>query len=181
MRLLTLTCETDIFVSMKTLYLARHAKSSWKNGALSDFDRPLNKRGLRTAPFMGRLLKEQGIVLDTIISSPANRAFTTATILAEEIGFSREAIQTNERIYGAGDGELQSVVNGLNPEYDCVMLVGHNPGMHMLAQRLAGFAEDNLPTAAIVAIEFDVGSWMDISFGTGRIVGYEYPKKHEID
>ena len=176
-----LTFETDIFVSMKTLYLVRHAKSSWKNGAMSDFDRPLNKRGLRTAPFMGRLLKELGIEPDTIISSPANRALTTATILAGEIGFSREAIQTNDRIYGAGDGELHSIVNGLSPEYDCVMLIGHNPGMHMLAQRLAGFAGDNLPTAAIVVIEFDIDSWSDIGFGSGRIVRYEYPKKHEIE
>ena len=90
---------------MKKLYLARHAKSSWKNPDLDDYDRPLNKRGIRDAPFIGKKLKEKNILPDLIISSPAIRAITTAKELAAQMGYPEENIILDENIYEAGGGE----------------------------------------------------------------------------
>jgi len=164
---------------MKTLYIARHAKSSWKHGHLTDFERPLNKRGHSDAPMMGGILRERGANIRIIRSSPANRALTTARMIAEELGYPAENIETDERMYGAGSRELAAIVQMLPDDVDEAMVVGHNPAMMMLAEDLAGFDEDNLPTCGVVCVDFNVTSWRDALPGAGVIRYYEYPKKHK--
>ncbi|MDT8322962.1 MAG: histidine phosphatase family protein [Bacteroidota bacterium] len=163
---------------MKTLYIVRHAKSSWKHESLSDFERPLNKRGHHDAPMMATVLRERGVSVDYIRSSPANRALTTARLLAEGIGHDLEGIETDEQMYGAGDGQLLQIVRSLPGNARDAMIVGHNPGMMMLAERLAGFEVDNLPTCGIVCVDLDVTAWTAVQDGGGALRYFEYPRKH---
>src|SRR2546421_80442 len=102
---------------MKTLTLARHAKSSWDDLELSDFERPLNKRGRKDAPFMGELLHSRGFRPDLIVSSPANRALTTARIIAEELEYPLDRIIVNEKLYEADSGDILNVARATDDAY----------------------------------------------------------------
>lgn len=161
---------------MKKLYIIRHAKSSWKDLMLNDFERPLNKRGENDAPFMGKLLKEKDVFPDAILSSPALRAKTTAQKIAQEINFSKEIIY-DRKIYEASVQTLKSVVKSIDDKYSTVFLFGHNPGLKMLAKSIVGF-EGNIPTCGIVEVEFDCKKWSDISSKNAKMISFEYPKKY---
>jgi phosphohistidine phosphatase len=164
---------------MRQLALVRHAKSSWENPALDDFDRPLNKRGNRNAPFMGRKLKELGIHFDVIVSSPAVRALATARMIATEIGYSEERIQTDERIYEASRHRLLDVVNDIDEAHSCAALVGHNPGISDFAAVLARNGPGDMPTCAVVLLEFEVSVWSEVGPAMATLRAYEYPKKYK--
>jgi phosphohistidine phosphatase len=161
---------------MKKLYIIRHAKSSWKDLMLNDFERPLNKRGEKDAPFMGKLLKQKGVFPDAILSSPAARAKTTALKIAKEINFSKEIIY-ERKIYEASATTLISVVKSIDDKYKVVFLFGHNPGLNMLAESIIGFHE-NIPTCGIVEVEFDCKKWSKISSKNAKLISFEYPKKY---
>ncbi len=160
----------------KKLYIIRHAKSSWKDFTLDDFDRPLNKRGRLNAPFMGKILKGKNIIPDIILSSPALRAKTTAKIIANEIGFSKSIIY-DENIYEAGVDELDNIISKVDDKNDILFLVGHNPSLNMLVDSYINFYE-NIPTCGIVVIEFDCDSWRDINSGNSRFILFDYPKNY---
>ena len=114
---------------MKRLYLIRHAKSSWRDAGLADFDRPLNKRGKHDVPRMGQRLKALGVLPDVIVSSPAKRAIRTARQIADEIGYDRKAIELNEILYGAVPEDTLAIVRATAAAYDSTMIFGHNPMM----------------------------------------------------
>ncbi|MBV9242393.1 MAG: histidine phosphatase family protein [Acidobacteria bacterium] len=152
---------------MKTLILLRHAKSSWKDIGSADFDRPLNERGRRAAPFMGRLLRDRGVEPELIISSPAKRARKTAKLFREAGEFDAEIIY-EERIYEAAPGTLLQVVTQADNELRSLMLVGHNPGMEGLIQVLTGRIEP-MPTAAVAVIEVAADNWADVSSAGARL------------
>ena len=118
----------------KTLYIARHAKSSWDDASLSDFERPLNKRGKRDAPFMAEKLKELGVKPDLILSSPAQRAKTTAKHYHEALG---SKLEFDERIYEASLMSLIYLIQEQFEKVDSLMIVGHNPGLTMLNDRVS--------------------------------------------
>ena len=162
---------------MRTLYLIRHAKSSWKDPGLDDFDRPLNKRGEDDAPVMGKRLDEQGIRPGLMITSPAKRATTTARRIAKEVGYSEKKIEENEAIYGGGVRQLLEVIQEIDDSNDQAMLFGHNPGLTSLALELTDAGIDNIPTCGIFCIRFAVGSWKDVDSGRGEVVFFDYPKK----
>ena len=122
---------------MKTLYLIRHAKSSWKHPELTDFERPLNKRGRSDAPKMGRLLEKRKIIPDVFISSPAIRAAMTARIIADKLNYPLSDIQYADQIYEANAQELYDIIAGTDDQYSSAMLVGHNPGMTFLANSVS--------------------------------------------
>lgn len=163
---------------MKILYLIRHAKSSWSEPGLSDFERPLNHRGKHDAPFMGKLLKEHKVVADKIISSPAVRAYTTARIIASEINYPVEKIETDKNIYEASASEILNIIQAVHDEVGTLMLFGHNPGFTMLNNYLSGRQVDNIPTCGISKIEFDVDSWKEVNINKGRLAAFEFPKKY---
>ena len=160
---------------MKKLYLVRHAKSDWSNPSLDDFDRPLNPRGKKNAPFMGKILKKKKIKPDLIISSPAYRARETARKIAKKIRYLDE-IMYNEHLYEASLKEILEIVTFIEDEYDEVFIVGHNPGLNTLAFYLVDFNE-NIPTSGILEIEFDSQTWREISKKNAKLVSFEYPKK----
>ncbi|MDA0194163.1 MAG: histidine phosphatase family protein [Bacteroidetes bacterium] len=160
---------------MKTLFLVRHAKSSWDNMGLSDFDRPLNDRGFADAPSMGNFLKGLAVRPDLILSSPAKRAFSTANLIAKEIGYNN-TIQTDQGIYHANTRELMLILTVQDNNHNSIMMVGHNPGFTDFCNKLTGDFIDNMPTCSICRIDFDVDSWTEISFGTGNKIFFQYPK-----
>jgi phosphohistidine phosphatase len=163
---------------MRTLTLIRHAKSSWKDSTLSDFDRPLNKRGEKTAPMMGRLLRDMGISFELIVSSPAVRAISTARLIARQLDYPDDALVENARLYEATADRLLEVVHQLPDKKVDVALVGHNPGLTDFCNYLCGEGIDNLPTCAVASIGFDTDTWQAVYRDTGRLIRYEYPRKH---
>ncbi len=163
---------------MKRLYLTRHAKSSWKDASLADFDRPLNKRGKMNAAFMGRRLQEYGAKIDLIISSPANRALKTATLIAKEIGFPKKKLAADDSIYEAELSALVAMIWEMDDSLRSVMLVGHNPGFTQLAEYLTNHKVDNIPTCGVFCVDFNLISWKEISKGKGNLLFCDYPKKH---
>lgn len=164
---------------MKYLYLVRHAKSSWDYPELPDFERPLNKRGKRNAPKMGIRLVSRGIKLDAVVSSPANRALTTAKTIADQLDFPIDKIIEDEAVYHATGSALISTIRCFSDEWKSVMLVGHNPVFTDLANYLkeADSYISNVPTCGVVAIEFAANRWQDITKNSGRLLFFDYPKK----
>lgn len=163
-----------IELSMKILYLLRHAKSSWDSVSLSDFERPLNERGLRTAPFMGEVMAGRGYSPSIIASSPAKRAAATAELVKESAGFNA-TLRFDDRVYEASPNTLRTVVSELDDGLDSAMLVGHNPGMEGFIRYLTGDLEP-MPTAALGVIELSIDSWSEITSDTGKLVEIIRPK-----
>jgi phosphohistidine phosphatase len=161
---------------MKKLYIIRHAKSSWKDMTLRDFDRPLNKRGKRDAPFMAKLLKSKKIMPDVILSSPALRAKSIAKVVAKELNFSKDIVY-KQNIYDSDTNVLHTILKELNNKESIAFLFGHNPEFNMLASKYVNFNE-NIPTSGVVAIEFDCDKWIDIDNKNAKLISFEYPKKY---
>jgi phosphohistidine phosphatase len=159
------------------LTLVRHAKSSRDDIRLDDFIRPLNDRGRRDAPEMGRRLREGGVQPDLIVSSPAKRAIKTARIIAGEIDFPVADIFEAAEIYEAAAGELHKLIRSLPEEKRDVMLVGHNPGLTDLANLFLRPGIENIPTCGVVRLAFDAQHWRDISPCSASFLMFDYPKK----
>ncbi len=157
----------------KMLYLLRHAKSSWGHSDLSDFDRPLNKRGRHDAPEMGRRLRKRGTLPEIIVCSPATRAFETAQLL--DLGI--EPLVFDETIYEASVGSLLTVIHSLDDRYGSAMLIGHNPAMTWLASELTGADIDPLSTCAVATIRLTTGHWSQTGACLARLLDLDYPKK----
>jgi phosphohistidine phosphatase len=163
---------------LKNLFLTRHAKSSWSNPGLADIDRPLNERGKKAAPFMGKLIVDKGEKPELLISSPANRALSTARAFGEVMGLVENDIIVNRAIYGAGAQQLLELVQNQDDLHKSIMLFGHNPTFTSFVNMLTGSNIMNVVTCGVVRINFEYSSWIDIDFGSGRLVYYEYPKKY---
>lgn len=162
---------------MKTLTLLRHAKSSWTDSSLQDHERPLNRRGQRDAPIMADRIKDAGIRPSLILSSPAVRAWTTAKIVAQEIGYPAEFLQREDRLYHASVKGLLKVVAIQDTGFNNVMIVGHNPGLTDFANYLSPNLADNIPTCGVVSFEIDSDDWnLDGDLETELLV-YDYPKR----
>ena len=163
---------------MKVLWLIRHAKSSWKDLSLRDFDRPLNDRGIRDAPFMGKQLKERGFMPDIAYASPAKRARSTAHEVFKEIAYPLNNINWLSMIYGAGTTQLLSLLNKENEAISSVCIIGHNPVLTEFSNYLTGEYIDNIPTCGIVEISFKIERWDMVSKGLGSLESFDYPKRH---
>ena len=161
---------------MKRVYLVRHAKSDWGQPGLADFDRPLNKRGKRDAPRMGKRLKSLEAIPDLIVSSPARRAIKTARKVADELGYAREAIVLNEILYNAHSDDTLTVIRETASDRDSVMIVGHNPTTTEAINLMSDFEVSDVPTCSIFCATFDVEDWQNVREGEGKFVFFEYPK-----
>lgn len=160
-------------VPVKTVYLLRHAKSSWDDPELADFERPLNARGRNAARFIGRLMHERGIVPGSIICSPAKRARQTAELVGETGGLQTPTF--DERIYAASPLILLDLLRETAARTESVMIVGHNPGLGDLVRILTGRSE-TLPTAALVRIDLGPEDWPEIDPGSGELAFIVRPK-----
>ena len=159
----------------RTVFLIRHAKSSWNEITLPDRERPLAKRGQRDAPMMGRRLASEKVKPDLILSSPACRALSTAHIIAETLDYQK-GIVIDERMYASNTETLLAVVSGLSDDLKCVMLFGHNPEFTELAHRLS-HKLIRMPTCAVVQFTFDAASWSAIATLKPDRVLFDYPKR----
>ncbi|HLF98577.1 MAG TPA: histidine phosphatase family protein [Methylococcaceae bacterium] len=163
--------------AFRELVLIRHAKSSRDDPALDDFDRPLNARGKRDAPEMGERLRLQGCIPDLILCSPAKRARKTARPIAEALGYPKEKVDLDARLYLLGAEELGSLVREVPDERRRVFLVGHNPDITEFAEWLSGENLGNIPTCGVVALRMNVPAWRAIGANTGTLLFFDYPKK----
>jgi len=161
----------------KKLYVMRHAKSDWSHEGLSDFDRPLNERGLRNAPFMADQFAEAGRKVDFILTSPAKRALTTAGYFKRRLGLLDNQWDTERKIYEADVSRLLGIINRLDDAHNCVMLVGHNPGLSSLVQALTG-EWVVMSTCSIAEIEIPFDSWSMVSEGTSNLLSFDFPKRY---
>lgn len=162
---------------MKILTIVRHAKSSWKDTSLSDRKRPLNTRGERDAPVMGRRIHEHGIRPSLIITSPAKRAWKTAKIIAREIHYPLEFLQREDGLYLASLDEILDTIVAQDNGFNNLMIVGHNPGLTDFANFLVPGLTNNLPTAGVVSVEIDQDDWSLYTQPQARLLVHDWPKK----
>ncbi len=163
---------------MKKLCPIRHAKSSWKDLNLEDIERPLNERGKRDAPEIGSFLKNKKLFPDLIMSSPANRALTTAKKIAKKLDFPIKDIAINRKLYvfsSSGDSVIE-VLQKVDDRFETVFIFGHNPTFTALANRLTGQWFDNVPTCGVVSILFDTPHWATIERENAKLDFYMFPK-----
>jgi len=161
---------------MKNLYLIRHAKSSWSDLSLDDFDRPLNKRGKRDAPIMAQWLCEKVGQLDGIISSPAKRAKATAKQFASAFDVD---IDYHKSLYHAGEAEILSSIYGVDNDKTQIAIFGHNPGFTYFANNFVKDNShiDNVPTCGIVGIASSAESWAGFNEQNSKVEFFMFPKK----
>ena len=159
---------------MKTLFLLRHAKSSWDNFDLADFDRPLNERGLKAAPLIGELIYEKQFQPDLIISSPAKRAKQTAILTRASAQLESE-IEYDERIYEASSRRLLQIISEQKDKVESLMLVGHNPGFEDLLKNLTGEFRE-MKTANLAVVDLNIEKWSDIGVNCGTLRDLIKPK-----
>lgn len=160
---------------MKTLFLLRHAKSSWRDTSLPDFERPLNERGRKAAPLIGKFMRRQKLRPQLILCSPAERARQTIALVQEAAAFKAE-LRYDERIYEATEARLRAVVSQIDESAGRALLVGHNPGMEELLQSLTGEVR-RMPTAALAHITLNIERWADVRENSGDLVRFVRPKE----
>ncbi|HEX5959398.1 MAG TPA: histidine phosphatase family protein [Hyphomicrobiaceae bacterium] len=173
---------------MLTLSLLRHAKSSWSDARLKDFDRPLNERGLKEAPRIGTFMARRGLVPALVLCSPAARARQTLNLVRPTFKPAPQVVY-EDALYLASPRAMLKRIEQVTAEARHLMLVGHNPGLQELALELtgAGPAEaleavaQKLPTAGLVILSFDADSWSKIKPGAGRLEAFMSPKRLETD
>jgi phosphohistidine phosphatase len=158
---------------MPTLYLLRHAKSSWSDESLRDFDRPLKGRGRKAAELIGRVLGTEKLDAPLVISSPALRARETTELVLNSSGLSSEP-RFDERIYEADLPALLEVVSTIPEAAETAIMVGHNPGFEALLAFLTG-ENRQMPTCALARIKLSLG-WNEVGEGAGRLRSFVTPK-----
>ncbi len=161
---------------MKSLLLVRHAKSSWDHPGLTDFERPLNKRGLSDAPMMAQRLLQRKVQIDAFVSSTANRAFTTATFFAKAYGVSEDHITGIPRLYHAMPETFTEVISQLNDQWRTVALFSHNPGITEFINELGLARIDNMPTCGVFGLHIKADHWADFDRAAKTFWLFDYPK-----
>ena len=169
---------------MKRLTILRHAKSSWNDPHLEDFNRPLNERGWKSARRVGRELEKRGVKFDLIIASPAARVRETIDGLTEKLALNVE-IRFEPRMYAASEEMLLAIVRDIRESSHTPLLVGHNPGLQQLivalthndGDELRRSVERKFPTAALAQVELPAHRWIEVAPGTGKITDLILPKE----
>ncbi len=161
---------------MKHLILVRHAKSSWDSINMEDFDRPLNDRGNRDAPVMAKRLLKKDIDIDLFVSSPAQRALSTATFFAEAYQKKQKKIIQQAALYEANVSAFYEVVAGLENDAKSAAIFSHNSGITDFVNSLTPTRIDNLPTCGIFAVKADIKKWADFEAAEKEFWFFDYPK-----
>jgi phosphohistidine phosphatase len=161
---------------MKTLLLIRHAKSSWDDTQLSDFERPLNERGKKDAPVMAKRVRERKIKIERFISSPAKRAKKTADIFMDEYGMQEKELVLLPSLYEASVKNFYDAVENLNEKDNEVALFSHNPGITDFINTLTDKNIDNMPTCGVFALKIKTKKWKDLKKAEKEFLFFDYPK-----
>ncbi len=163
--------------TLKTVYLVRHAKSSWDQPGLKDHDRPLNERGKRDAPRMADWVFGKGADVEYFLSSTAKRAHQTALKFAAAFGLTASEVVTMADLYHASEDEITEIIRGLPDEVDTVMLFAHNPGLTDFFNLLPANRVDNVPTCGVYNVQQQVDRWEDFDPAAAHSTVFFYPKQ----
>lgn len=162
---------------MKSLFLIRHAKSSWETAALSDFDRPLNARGMKDADEMAKRLAAKINTIDAFISSPALRAKTTAEKFAAAFGIDSKAIILEPGLYLSPESFYTPFISNIDNKFDAVAIFSHNSGITDFVNTLGSIKTDNIPTCGIFAVKAATNTWKEFPGVKKEFLFYDYPKR----
>ncbi len=169
-------------MSQRTLVMIRHAKSSWTNPLQSDFERPLNERGKKEAPEMGKKLKKANIIPDLIIASSAKRTKQTAKRIAEEVGYDEKNIKWEEKLYHCIPSVFEEVIYEIDEKIKTVFIVAHNPGITEFVNQLSPeFKIDHMPTCGVAGAHVTTEEWNNFSIASKKVFLFEQPgNEHNI-
>ncbi len=162
----------------KSLHIVRHGKSSWDFEGISDIDRPLSPRGINNAYLMAKKLSDRKVVPDQFITSPANRALYTSIIFARILKFPYEKIKIDDRIYMGYTDDLIGLIRGQKPSLSHILIFGHNPAFTSLANHLMDHYLDNIPTAGMISLSYEIDSWEEVGRAKPVEDFFDYPKRY---
>ena len=165
-------------MSEKTLHIVRHGKSSWDYENISDIDRPLSSRGIDNAYLMAKKLSERKVEPDRLLSSPANRALYTSIIFARVLKIPYDRIHIDESIYGGYTDDLVELVRSQDESVSNLLIFGHNPAFTALANQLMDNYLDNIPTAGIVSLTYNIETWEQVGKTSPAKDFFDYPKRY---
>lgn len=164
---------------MKTLYIIRHAKSSWAIAGQADFDRPLNERGKENATMMAERLKEKDIIIDAFISSPAKRAKKTCKAFCKVYGREEEEIIFRDALYHAPLHTYYQVISNTDNSYKRIAVFGHNPGISDFVNSLVSNGSvGDMPTCAVFAVQVETDDWTEFETAEKKLLFFDYPKNN---
>jgi len=162
---------------MKTVYIIRHAKSTWANIGQRDFDRPLNDRGHKDAPAMAERLRDKKIEIEVFVSSPAKRARQTCEHFYEVLGKGKDPILFIDELYHAPSETFYTVIGEMEDKYERIAVFSHNPGITEFVNSLTNSVRlDNMPTCGIFCISFNADSWKQFKQAEKKFEFFDYPK-----
>lgn len=162
---------------MKTIYIVRHAKSSWEYEGIEDIDRPLKKRGIKDAYLIANVLKDKIRKPDAFISSCANRALHTGVIFSNVLGFPMANLKISKSLYSFSDGYLVKTIRALDDAYDSAIIFSHDHGINTFVNTFGSKPISHVPTCGVIGIQFDTEHWKNIK--SGKTVLKEFPKNHK--
>jgi len=162
---------------MKTLYIVRHAKSSWEYEGIKDIDRPLKKRGIKDAHLLSKVLSETLVRPDVFVSSSANRALHTAVIFCENFGYPLSNLQIKRQLYSFSDGYLVKTVNALDDSFNSAVIFSHDHGINTFVNKFGNKPIAHVPTCGVIGIQFEDKHWKNIK--KGKTILIEFPKNHK--
>ena len=160
----------------KILLLVRHAKSSWDDASLSDFERPLSERGKKDAPEMAKKLNNKKIKIDAFVSSPAKRARQTCKFFTKEFDPKKKNIVREPKLYEADEQSFYEVIEGFKNKWDSVAVFSHNPGITSFANSLTADGVDDMPTCSVFAVKVDTDTWKEFRNAKKEFLFFDYPK-----
>ena len=163
---------------MKTLLIIRHAKSSWSNATITDFDRPLNERGKHDAPAMAKKIKSRNIEIDTFISSPAKRAKKTAIFFMDEFKIDKKYLILAPSLYEAGVAAFYETIASLKDSASTAALFAHNPGVTDFVNSLNCYPVHEMPTCGVFALQIKIKKWMEFKEAGKEFLFFDYPKNN---
>tara|TARA_B100001109_G_scaffold170128_1_gene138930 strand:- start:244 stop:732 length:489 start_codon:yes stop_codon:yes gene_type:complete len=160
---------------MKKLIIVRHSKSCWKDFSLTDFQRPLNKRGKFDGPLMANYLGCKINKIDYLHSSSSVRTFKTSNFFIKQIKF--EKIEYDDLLYHCSSVSILKMIRNYSDDFLSVLIIAHNPGLTNLINELTEISLDNLPTTGLAVVDFNCCNWKDISFKNSKLVDLKFPKQ----
>lgn len=163
---------------MKTIYLIRHAKSSWEIDGIDDYDRPLKGRGIRDAHLISQFVQKESSGVEAIFSSPATRALHTAIIFSRSLGFPLSDISIREELYLSTVKEMLAFIATLDKSLETIMIFTHNPTITQFINKMTSTKIDNVPTSGVGCLRFNSVDW-NLPKGTGELLYFDYPKKRK--
>mgnify|MGYP003633252862 FL=1 len=162
---------------MKTIYIVRHAKSSWEYEKIDDIDRPLKKRGIKDAHLMSKFLAKKIERPDVFISSVANRALHTGVIFCQNFNYPFSNLKIKKELYSFSDSYLVKTVKALDDSFDSAIIFSHDHGINTFVNKFGSKPIAHVPTCGVVGIRFDEKHWKDIK--KGSTISVEFPKNHK--